>query len=145
MPVASRQGEYPSNGTPSRSSPRAAVAKLRERLEARAIYLLKRHACLSPSAASRTRAPVPISTTPTGELSHGVRTMAGHRRAVRARRPSAACSPTDARLINISHRRSLIVSEPRQFTMNIVGAIDLEKLRKLEGQFGVPKLEIDEK
>jgi hypothetical protein len=41
---------------------------------------------------------------------------------------------------------ALIASEPRQFTIvNIVGAIDLEKLRKLEGQFGVPKLDIDRK
>jgi hypothetical protein len=38
----------------------------------------------------------------------------------------------------------LIASEPRQFTIvNIVGAIDLDKLHKLEGQFGVPKLDID--
>jgi Domain of unknown function (DUF4252) len=41
---------------------------------------------------------------------------------------------------------ALIASEPRQFTIvNIVGAIDLEKLRKLEGQFGVPKLDIEPK
>ena len=39
---------------------------------------------------------------------------------------------------------ALIASEPRQFTIvNIVGAIDLEKLHRLEGQFGVPKLEWD--
>jgi hypothetical protein len=39
---------------------------------------------------------------------------------------------------------ALIACEPRQFTIvNIVGAIDLEKLHKLEGQFGVPKLDID--
>jgi hypothetical protein len=39
---------------------------------------------------------------------------------------------------------ALIASEPRQFTIvNIVGAIDLEKLHKLEGQFGVPKLDIE--
>jgi len=38
----------------------------------------------------------------------------------------------------------LIASEPRQFTIvNIVGAIDLDKLHKLEGQFGVPKLDVD--
>lgn len=38
---------------------------------------------------------------------------------------------------------ALIASEPRQFTIvNIVGAIDLEKLHKLEGQFGVPKLDL---
>jgi hypothetical protein len=41
---------------------------------------------------------------------------------------------------------ALIASEPRQFTIvNIVGAIDLDKLHKLEGQFGVPKLDIDVK
>ena len=39
---------------------------------------------------------------------------------------------------------ALIASEPRQFTIvNIVGAIDLDKLHKLEGQFGVPKFDID--
>jgi hypothetical protein len=39
---------------------------------------------------------------------------------------------------------AIIASEPRQFTIvNIVGAIDLDKLHKLEGQFGVPKLDID--
>ena len=38
---------------------------------------------------------------------------------------------------------ALIASEPRQFTIvNIIGAIDLDKLHKLEGQFGVPKLDI---
>jgi hypothetical protein len=36
----------------------------------------------------------------------------------------------------------LIASEPRQFTIvNIVGAIDLDKLHKLEGQFGIPVLQ----
>jgi len=36
---------------------------------------------------------------------------------------------------------AIIVSEPREFTVvNIVGAIDLEKLRRLEGRFGVPKV-----
>lgn len=35
----------------------------------------------------------------------------------------------------------LIASEPRQFTIvNIVGTIDLDKLHKLEGQFGIPIL-----
>src|SRR5271154_1356719 len=39
---------------------------------------------------------------------------------------------------------AVIASEARQFTIvNIVGAIDLEKLHKLEGQFGVPKLDLD--
>jgi hypothetical protein len=36
---------------------------------------------------------------------------------------------------------AVIATEPRQFTIvNIVGAIDLDKLHKLEGRFGVPKL-----
>jgi hypothetical protein len=39
---------------------------------------------------------------------------------------------------------AVIATEPRQFTIvNIVGAIDLDKLHKLEGQFGVPKLDIE--
>jgi hypothetical protein len=39
---------------------------------------------------------------------------------------------------------AVIASEPRQFTIvNIVGSIDLDKLHKLEGQLGVPKLDID--
>lgn len=37
---------------------------------------------------------------------------------------------------------AVIASEPRQLTIvNIIGAIDLEKLHKLEGRFGVPKLD----
>lgn len=36
---------------------------------------------------------------------------------------------------------AIIATEPRQFTVvNIVGSIDLEKLHKLEGRFGIPKL-----
>jgi uncharacterized protein DUF4252 len=39
---------------------------------------------------------------------------------------------------------AVIASEPRQLTIvNIVGSIDLEKLHKLEGRFGVPKLDLD--
>jgi hypothetical protein len=39
---------------------------------------------------------------------------------------------------------AVIASEPREFTIvNIVGSIDLDKLHKLEGQFGVPKLDVD--
>ncbi|HEY3656940.1 MAG TPA: DUF4252 domain-containing protein [Steroidobacteraceae bacterium] len=39
---------------------------------------------------------------------------------------------------------ALIASEPREFTIvNIIGSIDLQKLHKLEGQFGVPKLDLD--
>ena len=39
---------------------------------------------------------------------------------------------------------AIIASEPREFTVvNIIGNIDLEQLHDLEGNFGVPKLEID--
>ena len=39
---------------------------------------------------------------------------------------------------------AVIASEPREFTIvNIVGAIDLEKLHRLEGQFGIPKFDAD--
>jgi hypothetical protein len=39
---------------------------------------------------------------------------------------------------------ALIASEPRQLTIvNIVGSIDLDKLRKLEGHFGIPSLDAD--
>ena len=41
---------------------------------------------------------------------------------------------------------AIIATEPRQFTIvNIVGAIDLDKLHQLEGRFGVPKLPADAK
>jgi len=36
---------------------------------------------------------------------------------------------------------AIIAAEPREFTIvNIVGAIDLAKLHKLEGHFGIPRL-----
>jgi hypothetical protein len=39
---------------------------------------------------------------------------------------------------------AIIAAEPREFTIvNIVGSIDLEKLHKLEGQFGIPKLDLE--
>lgn len=39
---------------------------------------------------------------------------------------------------------AVIASEPREFAIvNIVGSIDLEQLHDLEGQFGVPELQIE--
>jgi hypothetical protein len=39
---------------------------------------------------------------------------------------------------------AVIASEPRQLTVvNIIGSIDLEKLHRIEGRFGVPKLDLD--
>jgi hypothetical protein len=38
----------------------------------------------------------------------------------------------------------ILASQPRQLAIvNIVGAIDLEKLRSLEGQFGVPRFDLE--
>jgi hypothetical protein len=40
---------------------------------------------------------------------------------------------------------AIISSEPRQFTIvNIVGSIDLQKLHRLEGKFGIPKLQLEQ-
>jgi hypothetical protein len=40
---------------------------------------------------------------------------------------------------------AIISSEPRQLTIvNIVGAIDLQKLHNLEGKFGIPKLQLED-
>jgi len=43
----------------------------------------------------------------------------------------------------VANGLAIIASEPREFTIvNIVGAIDLAKLRRLEGKFGIPKLDL---
>lgn len=40
---------------------------------------------------------------------------------------------------------AIIASEPREFTIvNIVGAVDLEKLHHLEGKFGIPQMDLEE-
>jgi hypothetical protein len=72
-------------------------------------------------------------------------------------------APGWSRLINVDSRReqskveiyafteggkpagfTILSAEPRELTIvNIIGAIDLEKLRALEGQFGVPKFDRD--
>ena len=39
---------------------------------------------------------------------------------------------------------AIIATQPREFTIvNIVGSVDLDKLHKLEGKFGVPNLELE--
>jgi hypothetical protein len=41
---------------------------------------------------------------------------------------------------------AIIASERREFTIvNIVGSVDMRKLHELEGQFGIPKLELEQK
>jgi nucleotidyltransferase/DNA polymerase involved in DNA repair len=43
----------------------------------------------------------------------------------------------------VANGLAIIASEPREFTIvNIVGSIDLAKLRRLEGKFGIPKLDL---
>lgn len=47
---------------------------------------------------------------------------------------------------NLANGLAIIASEPREFTIvNIVGSVDLEKLHRLEGRFGIPKLELEAK
>ncbi|MGH9853846.1 MAG: DUF4252 domain-containing protein [Blastocatellia bacterium] len=39
---------------------------------------------------------------------------------------------------------AIIATDPKQLTVvNVVGPIDLEKLRELEGQFGIPRLDLE--
>jgi hypothetical protein len=39
---------------------------------------------------------------------------------------------------------AVVASEPREFTIvNIIGSIDVDKLARLEGQFGIPKLDVE--
>lgn len=39
---------------------------------------------------------------------------------------------------------AVVASDPRSFTIvNIVGSIDIDKLSKLEGQFGIPKVDVE--
>jgi hypothetical protein len=41
---------------------------------------------------------------------------------------------------------AVLASEPRQLTIvNLIGAIDLEKLRRLDGELGIPKLDLERK
>jgi len=43
----------------------------------------------------------------------------------------------------VAHGLAIIASEPRQFTVvNVVGPINLFKLHRLEGKFGIPKLDL---
>ncbi|HVP33450.1 MAG TPA: DUF4252 domain-containing protein [Steroidobacteraceae bacterium] len=45
----------------------------------------------------------------------------------------------------VANGLAIIASEPREFTIvNIVGAIDLAKLHRLEGKFGIPKIALPE-
>lgn len=47
---------------------------------------------------------------------------------------------------NRANGLAIIASEPREFTIvNIVGSVDMRKLHELEGQFGIPKLEFEQK
>jgi uncharacterized protein DUF4252 len=40
---------------------------------------------------------------------------------------------------------AIVAADPKELTIvNIIGLIDLEKVRKLEGQFGIPKLDLGE-
>jgi len=39
---------------------------------------------------------------------------------------------------------AVVASEARSFTIvNVIGSIDIDKLAKLEGQFGIPKVDVE--
>lgn len=41
---------------------------------------------------------------------------------------------------------AILATEPRKLTIvNIIGKVDLDKLRRLEGEFGIPKLDLERK
>lgn len=47
---------------------------------------------------------------------------------------------------NKANGLAIIASEPREFTIvNIIGAVDLQKLHELEGHFGIPPLDLTNK
>jgi len=85
---------------------------------------------------------------PTGDL-NGVRrqlSAPGWSRIVEARSKKENTNVDVFVLLNGDKAQglSIIASEPREFTIvNIVGNIDLEQIHDLEGNFGVPNLEID--
>lgn len=63
---------------------------------------------------------------------------------VRSRREQAAVDIYISSSGNKANGLAIIASEPRQFTIvNIVGAIELDRLHSLEGQFGIPELELE--
>jgi Domain of unknown function (DUF4252) len=65
---------------------------------------------------------------------------------VRSRKEQAAVDVYVSIERNMANGLAIIASEPREFTIvNIVGAVDLEKLHRLEGRLGVPKLELEVK
>jgi Domain of unknown function (DUF4252) len=65
---------------------------------------------------------------------------------VRSRKENAAVDVYVAIESNMANGLAIIASEPREFTIvNIVGAVDLGKLHRLEGRLGVPKLELETK
>ncbi len=63
---------------------------------------------------------------------------------VRSRKQQTAVDIYISMSGNTSNGLAVIASEPRQFTIvNIVGAIDLDKLHELAGHFGVPELDLE--
>ena len=65
---------------------------------------------------------------------------------VRSRKESTAVDVYLSVEGNKANGLAIIASEPREFTIvNIVGAVDLQKLHDLEGRFGIPKLELENK
>ena len=57
--------------------------------------------------------------------------------ASRRKTSTSSCAWKSGKILGLA----VIASEPREFTIvNIVGSIDIDKLAKLEGQFGIPRV-----
>jgi hypothetical protein len=64
---------------------------------------------------------------------------------VRSRKEQAAVDVYISMDGNVANGLAIIASEPREFTIvNIVGPVDLKKLHRLEGRFGIPKLDLEQ-
>ncbi len=61
--------------------------------------------------------------------------------ATRSRDVDVFINTADGKILGLA----VIASEPRSFTIvNIIGNIDIDKLAKIEGQFGIPRVSQDE-
>ena len=65
---------------------------------------------------------------------------------VRSRKERSDCDVYISLDGNRANGMVIIAAEPRELTIvNIVGSVDLKKLHQLEGRFGVPDLQLEEK
>jgi hypothetical protein len=65
--------------------------------------------------------------------------VSAHKRAAKEDVDVFICAEND-RILGLA----VVASDPRSFTIvNIIGSIDVDKLARLEGQFGIPKVDVE--